>query len=210
MKITIICDEDQKNELCSTAVNIENEITWKLNFPVEKSDVCIDLLFYDSPERISELNNAAEKLIIINGVTVDLKNLPEKFVRINGWPGFLKNISIEVAGKKEQVELSEKIFSLLGKKIENVPDIKGFITGRIISMIINEAYFALEENVSTKKEIDLAMKLGTNYPYGPFEWSEKIGLKNIYTLLDLISAENSRYTPSAMLKKEALLYEPNP
>ena len=74
---------------------------------------------------------------------------------------------------------AEKILSLLNRKPEWVPDVKGFISSRIVSMIINEAYFALEENVSTKEEIDIAMKLGTNYPYGPFEWSKKIGLKNI-------------------------------
>ncbi len=45
-----------------------------------------------------------------------------------------------------------------------------------MAMIINEAWHALAEEVSTKNEIDTAMKLGTNYPYGPFEWAEKIGL----------------------------------
>ena len=49
------------------------------------------------------------------------------------------------------------------------PDIPGFISARVVSMIINEAYFALEEEVSSKEEIDTAMKLGTNYPYGPFD-----------------------------------------
>ena len=43
-------------------------------------------------------------------------------------------------------------------------------------MIINEAYFTWEAGTSTKEEIDIAMKLGTGYPYGPFEWGEKIGL----------------------------------
>ena len=74
---------------------------------------------------------------------------------------------------------AEKILSLLNRKTEWVPDVKGFISPRIVSMIINEAYFTLEENVSTKEEIDIAMKLGTNYPYGPFEWSKKIGLKKL-------------------------------
>ena len=40
-------------------------------------------------------------------------------------------------------------------------------------------FLQLGENVSTRDEIDTAMKLGTNYPFGPFEWAEKIGLKNI-------------------------------
>ena len=49
------------------------------------------------------------------------------------------------------------------------------------------------------------MKLGTNYPYGPFEWSKKIGLKKIYDLLTLLAKTNARYEPSPLLKKEALL-----
>jgi 3-hydroxybutyryl-CoA dehydrogenase len=93
--------------------------------------------------------------------------------------------------------------AVFNKKIEWVPDIPGFVTARVISMIINEAYFALDENVSSKEEIDTAMKLGTNYPYGPFEWAKAIGLKNVYDLLKHLAELNNRYTPSALLQKEA-------
>ena len=51
-------------------------------------------------------------------------------------------------------------------------------------MIINEAFIALREGVSTKEEINTAMKLGTNYPYGPFEWAGKIGIERVNALLD--------------------------
>lgn len=71
-------------------------------------------------------------------------------------------------------------------------------------MVINEAYFTLDEKVSSKEEIDTAMKLGTNYPYGPFEWSTIIGLKNVFELLTVLSKTNSRYTASSLLQKEAL------
>jgi 3-hydroxybutyryl-CoA dehydrogenase len=70
-------------------------------------------------------------------------------------------------------------------------------------MIINEAYYTLEEKVSTKEQIDVAMKLGTNYPLGPFEWSEKIGINNIYELLRKLSMENDRYTIAPLLRKTA-------
>ena len=69
-------------------------------------------------------------------------------------------------------------------------------------MIINEAFFALEEGVSSKEEIDVAMKLGTNYPYGPFEWQEKIGLQNIYQLLHNLSEKDKRYSVSPLLRKK--------
>ena len=99
--------------------------------------------------------------------------------------------------------LAEKVLSQFNKTPEWLDDISGFIAPRVISSIINEAYFALSEGVSTKEEIDTAMKLGTNYPYGPFEWSRKIGLKNIATLLTKLSAEEERYTPSKLLLEEA-------
>ena len=71
-------------------------------------------------------------------------------------------------------------------------------------MIINEAFYALEEKISTMEEIDMAMKLGTNYPSGPFEWAEKIGIRRIYLLLEKLALKEARYTPSPALKK---LYE---
>ena len=68
-------------------------------------------------------------------------------------------------------------------------------------MIINEGYFAVEDNVSSKAEIDTAMKLGTNYPYGPFEWAELIGLNNILGLLQKLNLTDTRYQPSQLLMK---------
>ena len=85
-----------------------------------------------------------------------------------------------------------------------MPDIAGFITPRIVVSIINEAHIALEEKVSNETEIDTAMKLGTNYPYGPFEWNELIGPEKVYNLLDALSKEHERYRPCELLKQKAL------
>jgi 3-hydroxybutyryl-CoA dehydrogenase len=74
----------------------------------------------------------------------------------------------------------------------------------VIASIINEAFFALQENVSTREDIDTAMKLGTNYPYGPFEWAERIGLMRIYGLLDALCRQHGRYLPAPLLKQTAL------
>jgi 3-hydroxybutyryl-CoA dehydrogenase len=77
----------------------------------------------------------------------------------------------------------------------------GFIFPRTISQIINEAHFALEENVASKNDIDRAMKYGVNYPKGPFEWSKG---REIYvlTLLDELyqKTKDKRYLPSRLLK----------
>ena len=69
-------------------------------------------------------------------------------------------------------------------------------------MIVNEAYFALGDNLAIPESIDLAMKFGVNYPLGPIEWGQKIGLKHIINLLSEYSeiTEDPRYRVSTALK----------
>jgi 3-hydroxybutyryl-CoA dehydrogenase len=206
MKIVVITDSSLKDELLTQGLQESAEITW-LREPasIGTTDCIIDLLFHPDKNRVEFLRSLSSSVVMINSVSVTLKNLPENFVRINGWPTFLKRILVEASSTTDHAKvIAENIFTAFGKKTEWTPDIPGFISARVVSTIINEAYFTLEEKVSSKQEIDTAMKLGTNYPYGPFEWSEKIGLKSIYDLLQILSKENRRYEPCPLLKKEAL------
>lgn len=145
--------------------------------------------------------------VFINAVTNTLHSLnaPDNVIRFNGWKGFLKNETWELAGKISTAAAS--VLAALNKKYIAVADEPGFIAARIIAMIINEAYFALGENISTKEEIDIAMKLGTNYPYGPFEWSKIIGPENIFLLLNTLSLTDKRCTPAPLLQKEAKAWQ---
>jgi 3-hydroxybutyryl-CoA dehydrogenase len=109
---------------------------------------------------------------------------------------------IELAATRENQEAVDKIFRGLDWEYLLVPDIVGMITPRVIAMIINEAYFALHDGVSSEEEIDIAMRLGTNYPYGPFEWSRKIGIAKVYDLLMQLSQIDQRYSPAPLLRNE--------
>ena len=173
-----------------------------LHFP--DADVFVDLLFENKTERKELLAKLLPKLVIINSVTHTLSEINPAFVRINGWPSFLSSGLVEVTCLEENNKLkADAVFALLHKKPEWLPDTPGFVRARVVSMIINEAYLALSEGVSTKAEINTAMKLGTAYPFGPFEWGEKIGLKNIVTLLQKLSLQQARFTPAALLVEEA-------
>jgi 3-hydroxybutyryl-CoA dehydrogenase len=144
------------------------------------------------------------KPVFINSVTATLKELqaPENVVRINGWNSFLNRATWEIAGKiTTDVNI---ILQQIHRKAIAVADEPGLIAATVISMIINEAYFALEDNVSSKTEIDTAMQLGTNYPFGPFEWAKIIGLKNIIVLLQKLYINNNRYRPAELLLSESL------
>jgi 3-hydroxybutyryl-CoA dehydrogenase len=145
---------------------------------------------------------ATEKPIFINCVCHTLQELqmPKNVIRINGWNGFLEKNIWEIAGQISAETIS--ILTALEKKYIELTDELGFVSARVIAMVINEAYFAKEDNVSTAEEIDIAMKLGTNYPFGPFEWCEKIGIENVYKLLQKLSLIDERYTPSDLLKTE--------
>ena len=146
------------------------------------------------------LNKFLPRVVIINSVVHTLFETNSQFIRINGWNSFLGSGLVEAAALPAQRESAENVLAQFNKKIEWLDDIPGFITPRVVSMIINEAYLSLEENISTKQEIDTAMKLGTNYPYGPFEWAEKIGPATVRQLLEKLNASSSRYRPSQLLK----------
>ncbi|MBS1620831.1 MAG: hypothetical protein JST10_06580 [Bacteroidetes bacterium] len=207
MRIVVLADNRLKKELLAQGVSEKVELIWlkdieKIN-EFTDTDACIDLLFDPDPARIEILKKMLPGPIFVNSVTTVLRKLPDGFVRFNGWPTFLKNEIIEAACLQPATkEKSEVIFSFFNKKIEWTADQPGFISARIVSMIINEAYFACGEGISSKDEIDVAMKLGTNYPYGPFEWAGLIGTNNIFGLLKELSSEYKLYEPADLLQKE--------
>lgn len=137
--------------------------------------------------------------VFIHAVSDTLQelSLPDNIVRINGWPGFLNRKTWEVAGNMSN--LHSEILESMGIQICRVADAPGFIAASVLCMIINEAFFALEEGVSTQEEIDVAMKLGTGYPMGPFEWAEKIGTAEVVKLLSKLHQANPIYTPASSL-----------
>ena len=143
------------------------------------------------------------KPIFVNQVIVTLNEmrLPANVFRINGWPTFFERSGWEIAGAVS--DQTRAIFKELNKELLEVADEPGLIAARVLAAVINEAYFALQENVSSRTEIDTAMRLGTNYPFGPFEWAEKVGLKKIYQLLVRLSKSDRRYTACDLLTTEA-------
>ena len=123
-----------------------------------------------------------------------------------GLTTFLSREVLEVilppGGKRENLE---RVCRELGTPFQVVADQAGLVSPRVICMIINEAYYTLEEGTATQKDIDLAMKLGTNYPFGPFEWAERIGLQQVVNVLDAVYHEtrDERYRICPLLIEQA-------
>ena len=198
MKFAVLSDDTQWEILTAHKENME----WK-----RVSDFENLLSINDVDAYFNFMENAAEenyssftKPTFINSAVKTLAqiNKNENTIRVNVWPGFIEKPLWELVGNVN-ADIAF-ILKALGKKYIAVADEPGFVSARVIAMIISEAYFAKEDNVSSETEIDIAMKLGTNYPYGPFEWASKIGLKNVYDLLNAMALEDEKYSPSNALK----------
>jgi 3-hydroxybutyryl-CoA dehydrogenase len=79
------------------------------------------------------------------------------------------------------------------------------IAARILASLVNEASSAVAEGVATPHAVDTAMRLGTNYPFGPLEWGERIGLEHVVRTLDQLHASvpDGRYRVVPLLRSLA-------
>ena len=109
--------------------------------------------------------------------------------------------TLEPHNKKVLIDLFPEL------DIEWVGSRVGMVTPRVISMIINEACYTLQEGTANIEDIDKGMKLGTNYPKGPFEWADEIGVGHIYDTLEALYQDTGdvRFKICPLLKEYALL-----
>jgi 3-hydroxybutyryl-CoA dehydrogenase len=133
--------------------------------------------------------------------------LRSRIFGFNGLLTFINRPLLEVSlWRPDDETVLKKICNALNTEYLVVDDRVGLVTPRVVCMIINEAYYTVMEGTATREDIDMAMKLGTNYPYGPFEWCQRIGIKHIYELLEALyeDTKDERYKICPMLKKEYL------
>ena len=74
---------------------------------------------------------------------------------------------------------------------------------RILAMLINAAADALNNEIATRDDIDIAMTTGVNYPRGLLKWADEIGIEKVLKLLQVLqsNSNDNRYQPSPLLIK---------
>jgi 3-hydroxybutyryl-CoA dehydrogenase len=81
-------------------------------------------------------------------------------------------------------------------------DVPGLVVARTVAMLINEAADAVQQGVCSPAGADAAMKLGVNYPAGPFEWLAGWSAREVIALLEALDAHyrGERYRVSPWLR----------
>ncbi|MBU3662422.1 MAG: 3-hydroxyacyl-CoA dehydrogenase [Bacteroidetes bacterium] len=181
------------------SANVNNfDVIFDLKFDEKSNQLKYYAGLKDIPVFVCAVKQQLAKVVFDYGNKVDCL-----LFGINALPTFIHRNLLEVCLlKQEQLAQLENILKQLQWDFKLVNDRVGMVTPRIIFMIINEACYTLQEGTASKEDIDTSMKLGTNYPFGPFEWANKIGIKHVYETLEAIyqDTHDERYKVCPLLK----------
>ena len=189
-------------------------------------EVFIDLNFDENPKRIVDYANYSQTqfLLSANLTTIDqaifdsrLKIKADNMAGICAFPHLIERNTLEIClpvsaspEKNNSLEIFNSIASVLGyEKTQWVQSRVGLVTARVLCMIINESYYTVQEGTANKTDIDTAMKLGTNYPKGPFEFLELFSIELVYKQLNSLynDTHEERYKICSLLKSEFITKE---
>lgn len=196
LKILLVATEERR-KLWQVKLNAD-KVDWSFASTLPASsdaNLVIDDIGYTTPFQAKP-----NQYILVNAVINQPAFAHPQYFRYNGWPTFFEQPKLEITGSvAAHLKEVRDLLNALGCPSILTSNVNGLMSTRVVAMIINEAFFALEAGVSSKEDIDTAMKLGTNYPYGPFEWAAKIGIEKIYELLKAMSKENPKYQPCKLM-----------
>ena len=215
MKIAVIGERQNFEELQSklgdhheyTFLGDVDPASYRL---LEKQDVIFHFTIDENGDHMELLQQINEVPTFLNTVKVTLAELFFTYGKpktmtfgFNGLPGFFDRELLEVTAPGNDEEL-KTILAKLEVDFLTCDDRVGMVTPRVVLMIINEAYYTVQEGTASREDIDLGMKLGTNYPYGPFEWAGRIGIHHVYEVLEALydDTKDERYKICPLLKKE--------
>ncbi len=139
------------------------------------------------------------------GVAAARMRHPERLVGFGVLGRLERQRAVEIVGGEwasdDTVSVAQEAFECLGRRTVIVRDLPGLFLGRLVGSIVNEAMIAVSEGVADPLEIDLAMRLGTNYPLGPIAWGREIGGARLTRILNrLAAAEGKEYAPHRSLR----------
>ena len=107
-----------------------------------------------------------------------------------------------IATSDETYEAIKALTLKLNKTPVEVRDVPGFVSNRVLQMMINEAIYCLYEGVASVEDIDTVMKLGMNHPMGPLQLADFIGLDTVLAIMEVMyeGYADCKYRPCPLLR----------
>lgn len=196
----------QKNIKTETLLaNLDPEVELVIEAIVENKQAKVQLYNEIAPL----INNSC--IIATNTSSISItelapKNIANRFIGLHFMNPVPMMELVEIikgySTSEDTLNLIVATVKLLNKKPVVVNDYPGFIANRILMPMINEAIFALYEQVATAEDIDQVMKLGMNHPMGPLALADFIGLDICLNILEVLynGFNDSKYRPCPLLK----------
>jgi 3-hydroxybutyryl-CoA dehydrogenase len=131
---------------------------------------------------------------------------PEKTIAMHFFNPVQKMPLVEIVRgletSDETATVIKEVAEKMGKETVVINEFPGFVTSRISCLVGNEAFYMLQEGLGTPEEIDKAIKLGLNYPMGPFELGDLVGLDaRLNNLKYLHEKLGEKYRPAPLLEQ---------
>ncbi|GGE11752.1 3-hydroxybutyryl-CoA dehydrogenase [Marinithermofilum abyssi] len=186
--------------------------------PLKHADLVIETVTEDLDEKKSVFDRCdrmcpRETILASNTSTLSLTELaavtrrPDQVIGLHFLHPVTRLDLVEIVrGLKTSQETVDEMkafldrLELTGVEVFESP---GFVTTRLIVTIINEAINTLMEGVATAEDIDIAMKRGFQFPYGPLEMADRFGLDSVLASMERLFREygDTKFRPSPLLKK---------
>lgn len=205
-------DETRKQEIASLLIPSDNiEDASDCDIVIEaivenmkiKSDVFANLDAICKPSCILASNTSSLPITEIGAVT----KRPEKVIGMhfmNPVPVMkLVEIIRGIATSDETYQAVKDLTLKLNKTPVEVRDVPGFVSNRVLQMMINEAIYCLYEGVASVEDIDAVMKLGMNHPMGPLQLADFIGLDTVLSIMEVMyeGYADCKYRPCPLLRQ---------
>ena len=179
------------------------------------SDIIIEALTASTADRKQILTlagkQASEKAILattspvyITELAAETKN-PERFAGLHFTfnpiqDKFLVQIVSCLETSAETINVCKQFVEKIGGTAVIVQDSPGLIVDRVMALLINEAATMYAAGLAGIEDIDRITRLCLNWPMGPFEFADAIGIDNVVATLDVLSQSGYQIIPCRILK----------